>query len=253
MSIDHGDYGKDVEKDALDELYAKTKDDIPTAELDAKIIALATEQAAEKRSNTFYSWQRVASVAAVMVFTVYIFFDVREAHQLDSIEGVPFQQTIEVRKKLLEDSAPLMRESREEPSVEMDSPADGVQSFSVMPEPSAKREPSTAREASAMPKPFAKSEQKSQQSISFSEKGSSLTQDDLALEEESFDAVQPQAEAELYDYEQAISPQAFLDRIQVHVDAGEVEIAKQQLKEFTRLYPRHEIPEALQTLLKPSE
>ena len=89
--------------DFLRDLYAQTqKHEAPPVDLDQKILALAREQAPSNNKTALRQWQQALSVAAVMVLSVYIFFDVGEQSmnterfmpQLDDsqLEATPFNQ-----------------------------------------------------------------------------------------------------------------------------------------------------------------
>lgn len=71
----------DSDEDFLDKIYAQSAKEQPPAELDKQILELAKNQVLHKPPASFQHWQRLASLAAVMVLSVYLFFDVRHERQ----------------------------------------------------------------------------------------------------------------------------------------------------------------------------
>ncbi len=70
----------------LNALYSLTKDQLPPPELDQKILEVAQAQQGKSRLSSVYAWQRVVSVAAVMVFTFFIFFEVEDERQVERFD-----------------------------------------------------------------------------------------------------------------------------------------------------------------------
>ena len=67
----------DNDNDFLDKLYARSAKEQPPTDLNKHILEQAKAQHQHKRFASTLRWQRIVSVAAVMVFSIYIFFDVR--------------------------------------------------------------------------------------------------------------------------------------------------------------------------------
>lgn len=74
--------------DFLDKLYAQKKHEQPPSELDEQIRARALEHVDVSRPSSLFKWQRVLSVAAVMVLSVYLFFDVNDFRREEASEAL---------------------------------------------------------------------------------------------------------------------------------------------------------------------
>lgn len=70
----------DSDDDFLNELYKQTADERPPTELDKNILILAKAKHQQNRFAKTMNLQRILSVAAVMVLSVYIFFEVDQNH-----------------------------------------------------------------------------------------------------------------------------------------------------------------------------
>jgi hypothetical protein len=66
----------ETDNDFLDELYAQSAKEVPPKALDQAILKQAHATAPKPDRVSLFQWQRFLSVAAVMVLSVYIFFDV---------------------------------------------------------------------------------------------------------------------------------------------------------------------------------
>lgn len=82
----------DSEDDFLDTVYQQTAQEKPPLDLDKKILALAKAKHQRKRFAIAMSLQRALSVAAVMILSVYIFFDVSRDHSSILDEGHIYPQ-----------------------------------------------------------------------------------------------------------------------------------------------------------------
>jgi len=74
--------------DFIDELYAQTRDEQPPLELDEQIRARALEHIEASRPSSLFKWQRVLSVAAVMVLSIFLFFDVNDFRRHEASEAL---------------------------------------------------------------------------------------------------------------------------------------------------------------------
>ena len=208
-------------KDKLDELYALTKNETPPAELDLKILAEARASVPAQRSASFYTWQRIMSVAAVMVFSVYIFFDVRDLKQSEMTDdmavpqlSLPAKKSAERAFSSSESSSESRPELKEEMVLEMEMQAGDVEAFSAMPE-------------LASP-PVAKDQQEEAKRLSRAkEKQKAVMEDDGAS-----------------------SPEAMLLQIRARLEAGEVEQAQALLDNLKAKYPGLDIPEDILSMLE---
>jgi|GEM_PF-6722220 len=88
---------KDSEDEFLDKLYARSANEKPPADLDKKIL----EEAKNNRHFNLFSmtikFQRILSVAAVMVLSVYIFFDVGGNRSTGIDEALLYPQKSKLR------------------------------------------------------------------------------------------------------------------------------------------------------------
>ena len=73
----------------LDELYVQTAKELPPLSLDQKILQQAKEASPKRELGALLQWQRYLSVAAVMVLSIYIFFDVGENSMESEIFSAP--------------------------------------------------------------------------------------------------------------------------------------------------------------------
>jgi hypothetical protein len=215
-------------KDKLDELYALTKNETPPAELDLKILAKARARVPAQRSASIYTWQRIMSVAAVMVFSVYIFFDVRDLKQTEITDDMAVPQLAVPAKKSVErafsgselsseTSSERRPELKEEMALETEMQADSVEAFSAMPELAS---PPVANDK---PEP---TKAKQQAKTNATERSKSVEED------------------------VASSPEAMLLQIRARLDAGEVEQAQTLLDKLKSKYPGLDIPEDILAMLE---
>jgi len=75
----------DTEGDSLDQLYSKAAKEKTPTHLDKKIMAEAKLHIKVKSFPSLFQWQRVLSVAAVMLLSIYIFFDV-EGYRMPGLD-----------------------------------------------------------------------------------------------------------------------------------------------------------------------
>lgn len=66
----------DSQEEFLNNLYRQSAQETPPEELDERILELAKARHPHKRFAKTLQWQRLLSMAAVMLLSVYIFFDV---------------------------------------------------------------------------------------------------------------------------------------------------------------------------------
>lgn len=97
----------DSEKDFLNELYQQSALEKPPAQLDKKILELAKANHERNRFAMTMNLQRVLSVAAVMVLSVYIFFEVGGDHSSMLDENFIYPQ-----QKQIESSQPVQQLKR---------------------------------------------------------------------------------------------------------------------------------------------
>jgi len=82
----------DSEDDFLDALYKQSATEKPPVNIDQQILALAKETHQPKQFVKIMNFQRILSVAAVMVFAMYIFFDVDSKHSKFIDEELSYPQ-----------------------------------------------------------------------------------------------------------------------------------------------------------------
>ena len=82
----------DSEDDFLDALYKQSATEKPPVNIDQQILALAKETHQPKQFVKIMNFQRILSVAAVMVFAMYIFFDVDSNHSKFIDEELSYPQ-----------------------------------------------------------------------------------------------------------------------------------------------------------------
>lgn len=86
---------RDSDQDFLDKLYAQSAKEQPPADLDKRILEQAKARHQHKGFASTLHWQRWVSVAAVMVLSMYIFFDVRHDRPTTIDEaGLPPQKSL---------------------------------------------------------------------------------------------------------------------------------------------------------------
>jgi hypothetical protein len=102
----------DSGNDFLDDLYAKSAKELPPTALDQAIIKEAYAKVHKRDFVSRLQWQRFLSVAAVMVLSVYIFFDVGE-YSMDAESFAPSEERIESGAPVYDDAhAPRIEEPR---------------------------------------------------------------------------------------------------------------------------------------------
>ncbi len=82
----------DSEDDFLTKLYKKTARETPPAKLDKLVLDMAKANHQHQRYTKTLNLQRVLSVAAAMVFSIYIFFDLDEDRSENRNEGFIYSQ-----------------------------------------------------------------------------------------------------------------------------------------------------------------
>jgi len=81
----------DSEDELLDQLYSKSAKEQPPSRLDKKILAEAKARYQPGTLAASFKWQRILSVAAVMVLSIYVFFDVND-NRMPSINSELYYQ-----------------------------------------------------------------------------------------------------------------------------------------------------------------
>lgn len=99
----------DSDKDFLDKLYAQSAIEQPPAELDKHILDLAKAQHQRRGFADALRWQRILSVAAVMVLSVYIFFDISQDHP-----AVMDETALPAQRSLLKSSPSAPQQEQQE-------------------------------------------------------------------------------------------------------------------------------------------
>ena len=82
----------DSEDELLDQLYSKSAKEQPPSHLDKKILAEAKARYQPGTLAASFKWQRILSVAAVMVLSIYVFFDVNDNRMPNINSELYYQQ-----------------------------------------------------------------------------------------------------------------------------------------------------------------
>ncbi|MDX1452893.1 MAG: hypothetical protein R3183_10065 [Oleiphilaceae bacterium] len=213
---------KQANDDVLNALYAKTKHELPPAEIDQHILAEARQHCPNPRKAQLATWQRILSVAAAMLFTVYIFFDVRQLDHPDALT----EHFDDASPSSL--SAPAeMRAEKALPELEMkeqmfeaDEAQEGFAPYADQSGTALSREPRQAIEAPAATPQVATPSAK----------------------------LKKNEQAEAFTDESAPSPESMVMRVRELIRAGELEQARVLLDSLKTIYPDYAIPADLARL-----
>lgn len=211
--------------DFIDELYAQTKDEQPPLELDEQIRARALEHIEASRPSSLFKWQRVLSVAAVMVLSVYLFFDVNDFRRQEASETLMDDHNLVV---------PLMRGVQKSSSAEDSRELDPARPSVLM------AEQGLSESASALPDELPSKESEiapplnSQQFAASShaapiERSRAKQEADITSE---LVASEPSAESMLADIER-------------HLAKGEIDSARDLYQALKELFPGFEVPDSV--------
>lgn len=207
--------------DFIDELYAQTKDEQPPLELDEQIRARALEHIEASRPSSLFQWQRVLSVAAVMVLSVFLFFDVNDFRRHEASEALMDDHNLVV---------PSMRGVQKPSSANKSPELDPARPSVLMAEQglsesdAAPRERSRAKQEADITSSLVASEPRAVTS-----KKSSLKSQAIA---EALSGNVPSAESTLADIER-------------HLAKGEIDSARDIYQALKERFPGFEVPDSV--------
>ena len=236
--------------DFLDQLYAETKHEQPPLELDAKIQAQALEHLNAKNRSSFFQWQRVLSLAAVMVLSVYLFFDVNDArkHETSNVlmddyntfapskKAAPAQESAGalLEQEQVDTSAMMIQQSADEPAVLQKPSKELLETTPIITDEEFGRSAQTssaeqlkARQPAGLEGDIAASESRQSKS-----KSKTLT----------MSPSQSLSEA-LSDDE--LSAQSMLADIERHLARGETALAREVYQALIQRFPDYDVPESV--------
>ena len=207
--------------DFIDELYAQTKDEQPPLELDEQIRARALEHIEASRPSSLFQWQRVLSVAAVMVLSIFLFFDVNDFRRHEASEALMDDHNLVV---------PSMRGVQKPSSANKSLELDPARPSVLMAEQGLSESDAAPRERSrAKQEADITSELVASEPRAVTSKKSSLKSQAIA---EALSGNVPSAESTLADIER-------------HLAKGEIDSARDLYQALKERFPGFEVPDSV--------
>lgn len=207
--------------DFIDELYAQTKDEQPPLELDEQIRARALEHIEASRPSSLFQWQRVLSVAAVMVLSIFLFFDVNDFRRHEASEALMDDHNLVV---------PSMRGVQKPSSANKSLELDPARPSVLMAEQGLSESDAAPRERSrAKQEADITSELVASEPLAVTSKKSSLKSQAIA---EALSGNVPSAESTLADIER-------------HLAKGEIDSARDLYQALKERFPGFEVPDSV--------
>lgn len=220
----------DSDDDFIDGLYQQSAKETPPAQLDKQILSLAKLAHQPSPFAKMMRFQRVLSVAAVMVLSIAIFFEV-DKNATRYIE----QDAVTPQQNRLQSPPSAPASDQIDQSVEMHESSQGIE------QDSAEQNPTKQLKSKAMKKAF-----KEQQRGFMADEISELAaEEQSAVGAASRSASAPSDSLKMEAPNQDQKPDLMLQDIEALLASGQVEEARILFEQFKQRYPKYAVPELI--------